>query len=154
MKIVNIKESSFDKTSILNFFIEVNNDFKPTLTERIEQKSDVKTIELYCDKLFEKAELVICIVDNRIAGLMAFYSNNKVTKEAFISLLCVKQEYRKLGIGKEIMIHCISKIKRSGMKYIKIETNSDNYIAIKLYENLGFKIVNTMNNTDYLTREL
>jgi len=154
MEIVNFKETAFDKTSIQNFFIEVNNDFKPTLTERIEQKSDVKTIETYCDKLLEKAELVICIVDNKIAGLMAFYSNNIITREAFVSLLCVKQEYRKLGIGKEIMIHCISKIKLSGMKCIKLETNSDNYIAIKLYENLGFKNVNTINNTVYLTHEL
>ncbi|MBQ8134955.1 MAG: GNAT family N-acetyltransferase [Clostridia bacterium] len=63
-------------------------------------------------------------------------------QRAYISHLIVKKEYRKQGIGRQL-VDCICKIAaEEGYRELSIGVDLDNYPAIKLYSEAGFnKIV-------------
>ena len=51
----------------------------------------------------------------------------------------IYKEYRKLGIGTEMMKKIIITLKEKGYKRVSLSVQKNNY-AVKLYEKLGFKI--------------
>ena len=56
----------------------------------------------------------------------------------YISRIIVKKEFRGQGYGKKLMNHIIEYAKREGYKELSLGVNLDNYIALKLYVELGF----------------
>lgn len=75
------------------------------------------------------------ILDGEIKG----YGNiDSETPEFAISLL---KEYRNLGIGTRLMNEMIVQLKRNAYKKASLSVAKENY-ALKLYQNLGFEIIN------------
>jgi Acetyltransferases len=72
------------------------------------------------------------------------YVDNQ-TPEFAISLF---KEYRKQGIGTNLMHKMIDYLRKNGYKQTSLSVQKENY-AVKLYKNLGFEIINE-NNEDYL----
>lgn len=58
-----------------------------------------------------------------------------------ITNIVVKKDYRKNGIGNELLVELITLAKEDGKDKIILEVNSTNLAAIKLYEKNGFKNV-------------
>ncbi|MBO5413550.1 MAG: ribosomal protein S18-alanine N-acetyltransferase [Clostridia bacterium] len=58
-----------------------------------------------------------------------------------ITNIVVKKDYRKNGIGNELLVELITLAKENGKDKIILEVNSTNLAAIKLYEKNGFKNV-------------
>jgi N-alpha-acetyltransferase 30 len=56
----------------------------------------------------------------------------------YIAMLAVRQEYRRLGIGRELVSRAIETMKSSGVEEIVLETEFTNTPALKLYEGFGF----------------
>lgn len=56
----------------------------------------------------------------------------------YISRIIVKKEFRGKGYGKKLMNHIIEYAKRKEYKELSLGVNLDNYIALKLYVELGF----------------
>ena len=56
----------------------------------------------------------------------------------YISRLIVKKEYRRQGIGKQLLSFAIKKAKEMGYKEASIGVDLDNYPALKLYIESGF----------------
>ena len=56
----------------------------------------------------------------------------------YISRIIVKKEFRGKGYGKKLMNHVIEYAKREKYKELSLGVNLDNYIALKLYVELGF----------------
>ena len=56
----------------------------------------------------------------------------------YVSRIIVKKEFRRRGYGKKLMNHIIEYAKREGYKELSLGVNLDNYIALKLYVELGF----------------
>ena len=56
----------------------------------------------------------------------------------YISRIIVKKEFRGRGYGKKLMNYIIEYAKREGYKELSLGVNLDNYIALKLYIELGF----------------
>ena len=59
-------------------------------------------------------------------------------KRIYISRIIVKKELRGKGYGKKLMNYAIEYAKNNGYKEISLGVNIDNYIAFKLYVDLGF----------------
>ena len=56
----------------------------------------------------------------------------------YVSRIIVKKEFRGRGYGKELMKHIIEYAKKQGYSELSLGVNLDNYIALKLYVELGF----------------
>lgn len=67
------------------------------------------------------------------------------TPSLAISLL---KEYRKLGIGTELMKQILSTLKREGYKQVSLSVQKINY-AVKLYRKVGFHVIRE-NEEDYI----
>lgn len=52
----------------------------------------------------------------------------------------VHPDFRKKGLGKNLIEYAISRIKKKGYKKIFLEVDKDNHCAINLYKKLKFKI--------------
>ena len=63
-----------------------------------------------------------------------------------IDLLCVKKDYQRKGIGKNLLEYCIENCKKLGYKNFYLHVATTNIPAFKLYSKLGFKIKDTIKN--------
>lgn len=73
-----------------------------------------------------------------IGFLLAGYT--AIPKQAHILSLAIKPGYRGRGFGRRILVHFLERTKILGYSSIKLEVQVDNDKAIKLYEELGFRI--------------
>ena len=63
-----------------------------------------------------------------------------IPKQAHILSFAIKLDYRGRGFGRRILVHFLERTKILGYSSIKLEVQVDNDKAIKLYEELGFRI--------------
>lgn len=75
-------------------------------------------------------------LDGEIVG---FYIASKVLDLVEIFTIAVDEDYRKRGIGKELLSHLIEKSKESGAREIWLEVSVKNFKAVGLYEKFGFE---------------
>ena len=61
----------------------------------------------------------------------------------WISLICLKEEYRGAGLGIQPLGYAIVRFQRLGMKSIRLHVSSENKHALGFYEHYGFKILST-----------
>lgn len=117
---------------LLIFLEQINSDFIPTLTTKV-------NLNEFVEKIREKAVL-ICQrnTDNELVGLVVLYCNNTMEHKSYISLVGVLKDYRGCGIAKTMLNEAISYAKESG--YYVLGIHSNNPIAIQLYKKLGFCI--------------
>jgi ribosomal protein S18 acetylase RimI-like enzyme len=120
------------KVQLLDFLNSVNEDFNPPLTEKV-------CLEEYVKKITEKAELIIEYVDDDIVGMVVLYCNDVISGIAYIPFCAVRKEFRGKGIAKSLMMSAINKVQERKLSTLAIHSN--NPIAIKLYQDLGFQIV-------------
>lgn len=52
---------------------------------------------------------------------------------------CVNPEFQNKGIGYEVCLHIIDKVKQYGIKAIRLDVFSQNPFSLRLYEKLGFE---------------
>ena len=50
----------------------------------------------------------------------------------------VRSDWRRQGIGRRLLVACLSLARRAGIKKVELEVFADNLGAIRLYESLGF----------------
>ena len=61
--------------------------------------------------------------------------------EAHILNICVRGEFRRLGIARGLMTHLLSRARAAGMREAFLEVRPSNTIAAHLYATLGFEKV-------------
>jgi ribosomal protein S18 acetylase RimI-like enzyme len=127
-----------DKAKEIELFIrEVSIYFTPPLDSKVD-------ISAYSRKLALKSTVAFAfdrMDKNKLVGLLAYYRNNNLTKEAYLSVFSVLPEYQGMGIGKRLLTLCLHDIKTANFAKVRLETWSKNAI-VKTYQNLGFKIWN------------
>lgn len=64
--------------------------------------------------------------------------NRASIKRGYIAMLAVKQDFRRKGIGKELVLKSIEQMRQSGAEEIVLEAEYSNKAALRLYEGLGF----------------
>ncbi len=59
---------------------------------------------------------------------------------AHVTQLCVAAPYRRHGLGRTLMNHCIENMDGDGFSAITLTVTEANELAVKLYESLGFTV--------------
>ena len=93
----------------------------------------IRDIQKYIDMHFKDIKMIK--KDNHIIGMIIYYKENEIY---FLDAIYIKEEYRNLGIGHNILNKLIKNQKKS---IIQLWVFKDNIKAIKLYKNLGFEII-------------
>lgn len=130
---VNIEEIS-------NFIYLMDEHFSPPISMRVD-------IPDYASKLIKKARLFGFKVDEQLSALIAFYCNDVVTKNAYISYLAVSPACTGRGIASKLLETCFEKCIEENMQAIYVKTEFNNRKAIKLYEKSGFTRVEEITTT-------
>lgn len=95
-------------------------------------------IEGYLSKIDSLSIFEKYYIENKLAGFVSFYCNNKESKEAFITMVLVDESYRGKGIAQKLIIEVIDIIKEQGFLKCNLEVKADNVNATKLYSKIGF----------------
>tara|TARA_Y100001949_G_C15778532_1_gene239586 strand:+ start:101 stop:580 length:480 start_codon:yes stop_codon:yes gene_type:complete len=66
------------------------------------------------------------------------FSSTRVTRNWILNDLYVDVEYRKLGIGEELIRTAMNFAKANGASFVELSTEVDNITAQRLYERVGF----------------
>jgi ribosomal protein S18 acetylase RimI-like enzyme len=147
MEFVELRNNILNQDLLTNFFVEVNNYFIPTLSHRILNKSDgVTDFSEYSKKVLKLAKCLVILENNQINGIVIIYTNDSINKKSYIPILAVKKESQGKGYSKKLMGKAIEKARLEGMKEVIVKTWSENKIAIKIYERLGFSVIEERGN--------
>lgn len=104
---------------------------------------DVKNLDEYVKKIEGKAEFLVHLHEGKCVGFVAFYANNFVTREAFITMVLVDEKMRGKKIASSLVKAVLQRVKDIGFEKCSLEVKKLNANAIKLYESLGFIIIET-----------
>ncbi len=114
----------------------------------------IDTLELYAKKLKEKSKVYIASINNEIVGFCCFYDNDNSTHIGYISLIAIKNNYRKYGYGSDLIDFIKNTMKKSGMYKVKLEVDNDNSVAINFYKKNGFLLDLKLQNSMILSCEI
>ena len=126
-------KQEIEKEKFFDFIKKINYDFPIPVSEKVD-------LNEYCEKLWEKAELVAEVQDEEILGLVAGYMNDLENGSAYISLVGVSRDFRNQGLGKKLVHQFVLRCREKQIRSVNLYTHKTNQAAIKMYEGLGFEI--------------
>lgn len=105
--------------------------FESSIIGRKDYNSLFKKIDLFAD---------FCIAYSYdVIGYTAMYANDLENKIAYITLIAVRQDFQKNGVGKSLLNWCENTAYKKGMKILRLEVNKKNKKARTFYEKNGFE---------------
>ncbi|MFO7826006.1 MAG: GNAT family N-acetyltransferase [Cyclobacterium sp.] len=122
-----------DKNILIKLIEENDSLFFPPISKRLE-------LPKYVDKIFEHGFPYVAKINNEIAGFCFFYANDIISKRSFLSLILVKEKYRKsdLKIGILLMKNWFKIAKGIGINRLELEVAKKKITLINWYKSLGF----------------
>ena len=126
-------KQEIEKEKFFDFIKKINYDFPIPVSEKVD-------LNEYCEKLWEKAELVAEVQDEEIRRLVAGYMNDLENGSAYISLVGVSRDFRNQGLGKKLVHQFVLLCREKQIRSVNLYTHKTNQAAIKMYEGLGFEI--------------
>lgn len=120
------------------FELEYNN-FDSTLDINWSMSSEGKD---YFENAINNNVVLVAVLDDKIIGylvgsLNTQYSYNK-NIQAELDNMCILEEFRKLGIGKQLFLEFKKICKNNNISELKVVTSYDNLSAINFYKSNGF----------------
>lgn len=111
----------------------------------------------FLDSLAEKFSKYGCFLaaykEEKLAGYIAFYCNDTVTQAAFISVIVIKKDFQRMGLGSALINEAIKKSKENGMTKLRLEVDINNENAIQFYKRMGFA-VESVSTTMYMCKDI
>lgn len=92
------------------------------------------------EEWLEKPVLFGAEYDGKIVGFIEL-SHETRNNRLRVSNIYIDENYRKMGIGSELMKHAINFAKERKIRALVLETQSCNYPAISFYMKCGFSII-------------
>ena len=74
-------------------------------------------------------------------SVVGYVGSQSVLGEADMMNIAVDQAYRRQGIGKNLVLQLVEKLKEQGVHSLSLEVRQSNAPAISLYEEMGFQQV-------------
>lgn len=112
------------------------NEISDNLTSDFDEFWNSSILESELKNPFSK--YIIARLNKKIVGFAGVIDT---VDQLEITNIVVKKDFRKKGIGNELLEQLIKLAKENGKDKITLEVNSTNLAAIKLYEKNGFKNV-------------
>lgn len=100
--------------------------------------------KIYNELLNKNRKTFVYVKDDEYIAEASFVFNKEDEdytipgKRIYLSRIIVKKDYRGKGYGKKLMNNIIEYAKKETYEEISLGVNSDNYVAFKLYVDLGF----------------
>jgi ribosomal protein S18 acetylase RimI-like enzyme len=107
-------------------------------------------LDAYLAKLGERAEILSVGGGATCRGFVAYYANDKASKQAFITLVLVAPGDRGLGLGRSLVACVLDVVKRRGFTSCRLEVAAENAPAQAMYQQLGFQVVSRRAGKDLL----
>jgi len=97
--------------------------------------------EVYFKKLYKEHPNDFLVADfaGKVVGYILGYV--KSNKSGSIKTLAVDSNYRRRGIGKELVNFIIQRLKEKSVKEVFLHTRTKNRTASSFYKRLGFRII-------------
>ncbi len=105
-------------------------------------------------KFASHAEFWTILIQEEVVGFISFYANNHSEKIAYISMIAVKNGFRRSGIGYLLLEKSENISKKNGMKKIKLEVSKENIGAIEFYMRNGFLFYEEGEETLFMIKNL
>ena len=123
---------------------ELHASWRPDIFLKVDEVINKKEFE---EKIQTK-EIYIAKAEDKIIGYMTLNIKEnsnpilKYKKYLTIEAICVDKDERSKGIGTLLLNYAKNKGKEKGCTDLYLTVNKENENAIKLYENLGFRVIN------------
>lgn len=137
---------SFNEIVLVSDAVIILNKFKDCL-EALSRGDEY--VEMLADKIVSNGTMLTILQNEEIIGFIAFYSNDLISKVAYITLVAVSPEHRGKSIGKKLILECIRISVMNGMTKIKLEVNKNNENAICFYKKCGFALLEECSEKSY-----
>ena len=129
---------------IYQYLVDVDEDFTPPLSERVE-------IKRYAEKLSSNAINVFVSINTQDIAHAAFYANDMSQSRAFLTSISVKSAARGRGVSDALMKDILLRSMKAGMTEIFLEVDATNTGAIRFYRKVGFEFSKGSDSTMFLT---
>lgn len=108
------------------------------------QFSDMGMAKAFIEERLQQNESIIFVaMDGEepigFTQLYPKYSSVRMIKNWILNDLFVASDYRKQGIGEQLIKTAMDFAKKQGSAFVQLETAVDNYTAQSLYEAIGFE---------------
>jgi ribosomal-protein-alanine N-acetyltransferase len=77
--------------------------------------------------------------DGSIQPVIGFICFRNIADESELLNICVRSDYRQLGVGKKLMEFYVELSRRRGIKTFHLEVSSSNHPAIHLYQSFSYE---------------
>lgn len=107
------------------------------------------------DELFRKitAYAVTLIMTEKstkeIVGYEAFYANDQKTGRGYITLICIKPEFQRRGLGSGLIDQSFDICRAKGMHTVALEVLKQDRNALNYYRSKGFNITSESDHDSY-----
>jgi [ribosomal protein S18]-alanine N-acetyltransferase len=112
------------------------------------------SIEDYLNKIISNATIASYTITGKIAGFMAYYNNDPIKKNAFLTMLLVDKVHQGKQIGNLLLDLSIQDLKKSGFHSYSLEVLKTNKKATQLYEKFGFEVKEVRNEIWLMSKTL
>ena len=110
-------------------------EFRPSLFNSSLSDEEIENLTA---KYSEKAIILLLRIKEDNAGIIAIYVNNISLKEAFVSMIAVKQKYRNRAVGITLLKRAESIAYIWGMEYMNLKVAKENQRAVDFYLKNGY----------------
>ena len=134
MRVVLLNETSLGLSDFASFMREVDGDFVPPLSERVD-------LDAYATKLLDPAVNIVAVSDRGtpIQGAVSFYCDPAQYDSVHLSFLAVGPGLREQGCAHELMLRCSDYALSAGMSAVRTRTWRGNEPMVRLLEGLGYE---------------
>ncbi len=132
------------KKQLIEFLEKLNIDENGELLE-------VDTYK-YVDKIEKNATIISIEKNARLIAFIAYYENDSSFDLAFLTMLAVDTNSKKMGYGKSLLEISIKEIEKKGFKRYGLEVRKKNIKVIQFYEKYGFVCLEDRKN-DFIYME-
>ena len=126
--------------------LEINNYEKCNNIWNMEKNKELKE-RFYKELVSKNRKTFVYVKDGVYIAEVSFVFNKDDKdytipgKRLYLSRIIVKKDMRGKGYGKKLMNYAINFAKKNKYEELSLGVNLDNYIALKLYVELGFTII-------------
>ena len=107
-------------------------------------------LEEYLARLGDHSEIVSDSVGTACRGFVAFYCNDHLSRQAYITLVLVDPRHRRWGLGRSLVQAVLDIAKRRGFQSCRLEVARCNAPAHAMYLSMGFRVVEQRSSKDLL----
>ncbi len=75
---------------------------------------------------------------NQVIGYLIYWLFGE---EAQVNNIAIHPDFRRLGIGEQVLRHVIEELRFKGVKLLTLEVRPSNQAALRLYKKLGFRMI-------------